>query len=120
MAEYINLTAHDVTVVLADGQTMVIPRSGQEARLTEETVVVGEHAGAPLYATVYGGIYVKTADGGLKDLPRRKKGVLLIVSMPVRQKSRRKDLVSPGALVRNEVGAIVGCQGFNTNLKAAK
>ena len=47
------------------------------------------------------------------DLCDEMDGVILIVSTLVKNASPdRKDLVSPGELIRNEAGQPVGCKGF--------
>lgn len=61
--------------------------------------------GAPIAIT-------KTTYGEPNPLPPFQEGVLYIVSTLYRTQSPRSDLVSPGRLVRDEFGNILGCVGL--------
>ena len=57
---------------------------------------------------------------GVVNLPPQAPNTYLIVSLMVRQACPdREDLLSPGAAIRDEKGAIVGCLGFDGNRQAA-
>ena len=101
--EFVNLTPHRVVVV--DGPTLL--PSGQVARCTTTSSPAGQHGGVGLSRTVFGEVV------GLPDpIP----GVLFIVSALVRSAVLdRHDVASPGDLVRDSAGAVVGCLGFVIN-----
>lgn len=99
---YINLTAHTINEVTTG---LMIPRSGIIARVKQETYTYAEHAGVPVYKSVFGEV---------QGLPEEKKGVMYIVSALTLNAipSHRKDIVAPGNLQRDENGQPVGCVGF--------
>jgi hypothetical protein len=71
------------------------------------SVLVGEHDGLPLYQAEFGEV---------EGLPEPAEGVLYVVSMLVRQAvPERTDVASPGELVRDEQGRVIGCRGLNVN-----
>jgi hypothetical protein len=54
--------------------------------------------------------------GAVDNVPEIVHGTYYIVSMLVRSAlSYRYDLVSPGELVRDEKGNVIGCKGFTCN-----
>ena len=109
MATFINLTPHDVNVILADGSIVTFERSGTIARCNMITQFVKDVDGISLSNVAYGPVV---------DLPTEDRYAekYYIVSMLVRQTlPMRNDLVSPGELVRNEYGVIIGCKGFTCN-----
>lgn len=99
----VNLTPHDVIVGGCKFEA-----SGTVARLAESTQEISKLWGMiPLVKTVYGAI---------ENLPEPDGKTLYIVSGMVRTACPdRKDLVSPGALVRNEAGQVIGCKELITN-----
>lgn len=113
MRTLINLTPHDVTVVTGD-TSVVFPKSGTIARVSEEMVDSG------LRITIEGGNEIPVYSmkyGKITDLPDAKEGVLYIVSTMLRLACpERYDLISPCGLVRNEAGLVVGCMGFQHQL----
>ena len=61
------------------------------------------------------GLY-HTTTGEVVGLPDEQEGVLLIVPLMVRlARPDRLDLASPGALIRNEDGQPIGCDGLDLN-----
>lgn len=109
MEKLINLTPHALKVFAADGKTLVkeILASGTVPRCQQVNTLLKEEEGVGFYATSYGEVV---------GLPEPKKDTLLIVSFMVRQAlPERKDLLSPGDLVRDESGQIIGCKGFFVN-----
>ena len=102
--KFINLTPHDI-VVVADGKTTIFPKSGTVARCETIVTRVDTIDGINLYATRY---------GNATGLPPMEKDKLFIVSAMVKDKEyMRGDLVSPGNLIRDDKGVVVGCEGFN-------
>jgi len=101
--KFVNLTVHDVVVLNEKGERVVIPPSGQVARIkTKETY----------YKTV-GGLQIFDQEVfEIEGLPEPKEGVFYIVSMPLRLAARelgRTDVLSPdtgATAVRNEKGQV--------------
>lgn len=97
-----NLTPH--TVVLPG---MVIQPSGIISRVSQSNTVIGNHDGIELVNTVFGAV---------ENLPEPQNGVLYIVSAMVRMACPdRYDLASPGDLVRDHDGNIIGCRNLIVN-----
>ena len=105
----INLTPHGITVLGSSGETLaVLPPSGQVARVSVTREVAGEVAGLPVYRSQFGSVV---------GLPEENPGVALVVSALVRLAlPGRRDLFSPGELVRGADGQPVGCRGLEGNL----
>lgn len=101
----VNLTPHDINI-FTDNGIVTIPRSGKVARCNTTSSLVDYIDGIPLYATRFGDVI---------DLPpMTEEKILYIVSSMAKQKEyTRNDLVSPGELVRDEKGNVIGCKGLN-------
>ncbi|MEI7836807.1 MAG: hypothetical protein WCK05_10420 [Planctomycetota bacterium] len=100
---FINLTPH--AIVLVGGPTLT--PSGVVARCATTSTPAGEHEGVPLVRTVYGVV---------EGLPEHSAGVVYVVSALVRSAvPSRNDVASPGDLVRDAAGAVVGCKGLVIN-----
>lgn len=103
----VNLTPHALHVHDLNGNVTTFPPSGTVARCAATTTQVGEANGFPLFSTTFGEVV---------GLPDEQEGVMLVVSALVRQAvPHRKDVASPGELVRDEAGNPVGCKGLNVN-----
>jgi hypothetical protein len=100
--KFVNLTPHTVNETLT---ARVFPPSGTIARVSAVSTPEGELGGIPVFNTVYGAV---------EGLPAPQDGVALIVSAMVKDaaKGSRFDLVSPGDLVRDAAGVVIGCKGF--------
>jgi len=102
---FINLTPH--TVVIMDGETISIAPSGTVARCASVATPVGSFDEVPLSRTTYGAV---------EGLPAPEPGTMFVVSALVRLACPdRWDLGSPGDLVRDGAGAVVGCRGLVVN-----
>lgn len=98
----INLTPHDLNIHV-DG-VVTIPASGEVARVSTSVETVGDADGIPLFKTTFGEV---------EGLPAPREGVLLVVSAIIRAACPdRSDLWSPGKLVRDDAGRVVGCGGL--------
>ena len=109
MPSYLNLTPHTLNIIRAEGPDLVLPPSGQIARvsMTRETVVGVD--GIECHVSV---------PGPVEGLPYPEEGVVLVVSALVRTHpslAGRTDVASPGPLVRDEAGQPIGCQGLEYN-----
>lgn len=106
---YVNLTAHPVNVYSADGKKLikVIPPSGEVARVLTYNVPLVIKEDIPIFSTRYGNI---------AGLPEEVEGTILVVSTMVRiAVPWRKDLASPGEIIRNQDGLPIGCKGLWVN-----
>lgn len=100
--QIINLTPH--AIHLPD---RTIEPSGQLARCSEVSSPVWTFDGIDLITRSYGAV---------SGLPDPQPQTLYIVSMLVRQAlPERSDIASPGDLVRDESGAIVGAKNLVVN-----
>ena len=98
----INLTPHEIKI-----NELVFVPSGIVARVSQKITPVKMFDGIPLVVTKFGETI---------DLPEYEDDTLLIVSAMVRiANPDRNDLASPGDLVRNENGQVVGCNNLIIN-----
>lgn len=101
-----NLTPHALHLVTPGGTVTIAP-SGTVARCTQTSTSAGEVGGIPLSRVTYGDV---------QGLPEPQEGMLLIVSALVRSAlPTRTDLASPGDLVRDAAGAVIGARGLIVN-----
>lgn len=85
----------------------IIPPSGMVARVSEVSVYAKDHAGVRLEYSWHGEII---------DLPAPSPGTLYIVSAMVRLAvPERDDVASPGKLVRDDEGRVLGCASLVLN-----
>ncbi len=108
MSEIRNYTPHVINIVDAAGAPVLdIPPCGIVTRCEERSEPAGEHAGVALSRVVYGPVV---------DLPAPEDGVLFVVSGLVRAAvPERKDVASPGSLVRGPDNQPRGCKGLVIN-----
>ena len=102
-----NLTPHTVNIVMPDGEILVLAPAGPAPRLavTRETL--------PDLLTDRGSISIsRPTMGAVEGLPDPVDGVVLVVSALVAGAVKRPDVLSPGELVRDSGGAVVGCRGL--------
>ena len=107
----LNRTEHKVTIfniVGVNTPDMVLEKyTGEPIRVSCESRKVGTIEGVDIYENVYGEV---------TGLPEYVEGVFYVVSAMVRQAlPERKDLLSPGQLIRNEEGQPIGCLGLVRN-----
>ena len=104
----VNLTPHPITI-----GTVTVPPSGTVARVSVTREQVGvipleDGSAIPMFETHFGEV------SGL-PLPD---GKVFIVSAMVRTHpslSERLDVASPGQLVRDDAGRVIGCDGLDLN-----
>jgi len=104
---FVNLTPHDVTVVSGVFAKKYL-RDGTVARVTETVTLAFSIDDCDINDVVFGDVI---------GLPAPVKGVWFIVSAMVKEAvkksgSGRNDCVSPGNLIRDENGEVIGCKGF--------
>ena len=107
----LNRTEHEVTIFNTIGVNtpdMVLEQyTGEPIRVSCESRKVDTVEGIDIYENIYGEV---------TGLPEFKEGVYYVVSAMVRQAlPERKDLLSPGQLIRNEAGQPIGCLGLVRN-----
>lgn len=108
---YINLTPHALSVKALDGEYLtILPDAEGPARVIYDPL--------PPEQTRIGGHEVAVAVSGspreIIGLPDPEPGVVLIVAKAVVDASprHRGDLMSPGRLLRDEDGKVIGCDGL--------
>lgn len=107
-ARLVNLTPHDVNIQNLDGTFQTVWRDGTVARVEMISSQIQRYPLACAQTTV-----VKSKVIGL---PEPVFGVVWIVSAMVREACPdRKDLASPGELIRDEKGNPIGCKGLVFN-----
>lgn len=102
---FINLTPHMINVVGG----IQFPASGTVARVATESQVVEKikHNDKVVLLT-------KTIFGKVENLPEPIAGTRYIVSTIVAQAAKdRSDLLTPGELVRDDQGNVIGCKSLN-------
>jgi len=106
--EIVNLTPHEITIYMSNGQVLRIPPSGVIARVSVSAKIIGEVNNIPIRAIEYGEV---------QNLPEPKPGVVYIVSIIVLMALKSKGIVrndvfapdtSPDSAVRDEKGNVVG------------
>lgn len=99
----VNLTPHSITFIGEVGNLVIEP-SGVVARVSTETVTIGEINGIPVTETKFGQI---------EGLPAPCEGTVFLVSSLVAQRCKeRLDVFIPNESVRDSEGKIVGCKSF--------
>lgn len=106
--DFINLTPHTINVCNDDSEVvMTLPASGRLVRVARSAVSRPSGFGFNFNSVSYGEV---------SGLPDEVEGVVLVVSLAVRSAlPDRKDLASPGELVRDAEGQPVGCKGLDLN-----
>ena len=101
----VNLTPHTINII-NDDKNVAIPPSGQVARVSSTTKVVGAMQVAvdvvvPITITEFGDVV---------GLPDPTPGTIFVVSGMVAGQVSREDVFSPGEQVRNDAGQVIGCK----------
>lgn len=104
--KFVNLTQHDLTIVLENGDGLVLPASGEVARVTFSTQQVDEIAGIPIFKTIY--------KPEVTGLPEPQDGTIFIVSSLAAQTAKRRDVLAPTKLIRDNDGQVIAAGGFAT------
>lgn len=100
VVEFINLTPHTVNEITTGNSYPSKGIARVEVKETKKCLLNN----VPIYYVDYGNVM---------DLPEPKDLVFYIVSLMVKEAlPNRKDLLSPGELVRNSEGQPIGCKGF--------
>lgn len=103
MANFINLTPHDITIITESGNS-VFPATGKVARVKVESKEIGNVAGIPVMKNFYSDV---------EGLPDTNEGTYYLVSKIVADAvPYRNDVLIPNDSVRDENGRIIGCRNF--------
>ena len=107
MAKILNLTPHEINLVLDDGRKIIFPPTDMVARVELQHEIVDHIDGIPVF---------QTNVGAVKDLPDPEDGTLYIVSSLVLGNCQdHKDLISPntgGNAIRNSYNQVLAVRGF--------
>lgn len=102
----VNLTPHSLTLV-GENATLVVPPSGIVARLA-----VTRTALSPVVVDGVELVVNLPVMGDVTDLPAAEEGVVLITSAVVASAVNRPDVMSPGELIRDNAGNVIGARGL--------
>ena len=103
MTKIINLTPHELSFVLGDAE-IKIPPSGQVARMTEKTEIIGDVNGIPI---------IRKTFGEAENLPERQENTILVVSLLTAQAIKgRPDVFVIGESLRNGKGQVIGTKSL--------
>lgn len=111
MITYLNLTPHALYVKTVDGEYITIPPDAEgPARVIYDRL-------PPEQTTIQGheiSVAVAGSPREIIGLPEPEEGVVLIVAKAVGDAApaSRGDLMSPGRLLRDEDGKVIGCDGL--------
>lgn len=101
----VNLTPHDLNVVVAENDIRLVPKSGAVARVATTRAAGDSVDGIPTFLTTFGAV---------EGLPSATPDTIYIVSALVASRcADRADVFAPGELVRDGNGNVVGCRGFS-------
>ena len=114
----VNLTPHSVSIECEDNlPPLVVPPSGLVARLapTERVLLdplliltTNPYREVPVTFVTYGDVI---------GLPEPVESTVYIVSAQVAARALRLDVLSPGTLVRDAAGVVVGCVGLAKHMQ---
>jgi len=114
----VNLTPHDVVAYTQSNKRIIIPASGDIARIEPNPTLVRKIFGVPLLRKYFEDVYVYRRHSEDIALPEQEEGVYYIVSNMVAQRSRelnRNDLIAPDtgtSCVRDGENKIIGVRNF--------
>jgi hypothetical protein len=101
----VNLTPHDINVIMEDGSNIVLPKCSTPARCSEYVL----HT----FTDILPVNVVSKKFGDTENLPNYKEGTYYVVSAIVKAANPyRMDLLLVNDTVRNSEGQIVGCKTF--------
>lgn len=110
MAQFINLTPHNLNVRNAEGVMITVAPSGKVARVAVRRVKMYEISGVIIWGKEMGGL---VGLEGLEDAPENVLITSLAAKAAVKAAFPAALVVSPGDLLRDENGQPVGCDGLD-------
>jgi hypothetical protein len=106
-----NLTPHALHLNGVDG-VLNIPPSGQVTRLA-----VTSQALDPVLVEGITLAVTRPTLGEITGLPEPTEGVIFVASALVAEAAQRRDVFSPGELIRDEAGRVIGARGLCTYME---
>ena len=103
---FVNLTPHTLNIHTPEGVREIAP-SGDVARVSSSSRRTGHINNIPVYSVTFGKV---------TGLPDPVEGTVLIVSGMVATVHPRKDVFSPGELIRDGSGRPIGCNGLKSSV----
>jgi len=104
----VNLTPHPLSLSTASGSIIKLPKSVNPARLA-----VTRHRLEDVTLNTGETLEVNISQlGEIENLPEPQEGVVYVVSALVADSASRGDVMSPGELLRDGEGNIVGAKGL--------
>ena len=106
----LNVTPHELNIVTEAGE-VTVPASGTVAR-----VEMTSTEAAPIEVGAVAIPVRETRAGAIVDLPPAVAGTVIVAATLVASAATaagRTDVLAPGALVRDDAGVVVGCQGLS-------
>jgi hypothetical protein len=106
----VNLTGHRVDIMQDNGQIVSIPSHGK-VKMRRWVSEVPNTLGVRIeHFNEWGG------KGDEFSMPPKGEGTVYIVSMPVfKAEPKRKDILTPGDLIKNEEGVVIYAQAFRSH-----
>jgi hypothetical protein len=102
---FVNATPHPVSVLRKDGTILDLAPSGVCPRREERVVLSHVLEGVEIFKKEYGEV---------SDLPEEDGETIYIVSRLILDACQdRGDLLSPGTLIRDAQGRVIGCKGLS-------
>jgi hypothetical protein len=102
--KFVNCTPHVLNIVCVDGSIREIAPSGVCPRCKTARSSVDTIDGVEISETLYGDV---------EDAPPYEYGTIYVVSRIVLDALGRDDMLSPGELVRDAQGRVIGCKGLS-------
>ena len=107
MKTIINMTPHALKIQKIDGSFVELPKP------VEGTLVPRRAVKSEAGESIHGLAVSKTVFGEVQDLPEEIKDTIYVVSRLVLDGApHRQDLFSPGELLRDNNGAVIGAKGL--------
>ena len=105
MVKFVNATPHVLNIVCADGSIREIAPSGIVPRLAQTRLVSHILDGIEIF---------RVQMGALEGMPDEDGETVFVVSRMVLDSiPERGDMLSPGELVRDSAGKVIGCKGLS-------
>jgi len=102
-----NLTPHPLAVMAEDGTILHLAKCSKPARCVNTPQALPS-----LSYDGKGYRLSKSSFGAVEELPVAVSGIVLVTSAIVADMVKRPDVVSPGDLIRDSEGRVIGCNGF--------
>lgn len=105
----INLTPHALNILQKNGEYLILPPSGQIARVRINSFSTGEIEGIEISYNEYEGMSIPVIS------PKTERGIVsgqFLTALKERFPEMSRFFYSPGELIRNDAGQPIGCKGL--------